>query len=55
MLDDGGSLTLVEANAKEFKPLAKSKVCKATWAHPALADGIVVLRDEKEMMAYRLK
>jgi outer membrane protein assembly factor BamB len=55
MLDDGGSLTLVEANAKEFKPLAKSNVCKSTWAHPALADGIVVLRDEKEMMAYRLQ
>ncbi|MFO0937446.1 MAG: PQQ-binding-like beta-propeller repeat protein [Gemmataceae bacterium] len=54
MLDDGGSLTLFEANKQEFKQLAKSKVCGPTWAHPALADGIVYLRDEKNLMAFRV-
>jgi outer membrane protein assembly factor BamB len=55
MLDDGGSLTLFEANPKEYQPLAKTKVCGPTWAHPALADGMVVLRDEKNLMAFEVK
>ena len=50
MLDDAGSLTLFEPNEKEFKPLSKSKVCGPTWAHPALANGKVYLRDEKELI-----
>ena len=55
MLDDGGSLTLFEPNEKEFKQLAKSKVCGPTWAHPALADGVVYIRDEKNLLAIKLK
>lgn len=55
MLDDGGNLTLFEASTKEFKPLAKSKVCGTTWAHPALADGRLYLRDEKELICVELK
>jgi len=55
MLDDAGYLTLFEPNAKEFKPLAKSKVCGKTWAHPALADGRLYLRDEKELICVELK
>ena len=54
MLDDGGELTLVEPNAKEFKPLAKCKVCGKTWAHPALSDGRLYLRDEKELICVEL-
>lgn len=55
MLDDRGSLTLFEPNAREFKQLASSKVCGPTWAHPALADGVVYIRDEKNLMAIPLK
>jgi outer membrane protein assembly factor BamB len=55
MLDDGGNLTLFEPNPKEFKPLAKGKVCGKTWAHPALVDGRVYLRDEKELICVELK
>jgi outer membrane protein assembly factor BamB len=50
MLDDYGNLTLIDPDAKEYKELAKSKVCGATWAHPALADGRVYLRDDKELI-----
>jgi outer membrane protein assembly factor BamB len=50
MLDDFGHLTLIEPDAKEYKELARSKVCGPTWAHPALSDGRVYLRDEKELM-----
>jgi outer membrane protein assembly factor BamB len=50
MLDDGGTLTLFEADPTGYKERAKSKVCGATWAHPALVDGRVYLRDEKELI-----
>ncbi len=54
MLDDFGNLTLLEPNPKEYKELARSKVCGPTWAHPALADGKVYLRDEKELICIDL-
>lgn len=55
MLDDNGSLTLFAADPKEYKELAKSKVCGTTWAHPALVDGRLYLRDEKELLCFELK
>ena len=54
MLDDFGNLTLIDPDPKEYKELAKSKVCGPTWAHPALADGKVYLRDEKELICIDL-
>jgi outer membrane protein assembly factor BamB len=55
MLDDNGFLSLLEANPKEFKQLARSKVCGPTWAHQCLVDGHVYLRDEKELICVPLK
>jgi outer membrane protein assembly factor BamB len=55
MLDDNGFLTLVEPNEKEFKSLAKSKVCGQTWAHPALADGRLILRDNTDLICFEMK
>ncbi|MCS7270570.1 MAG: PQQ-like beta-propeller repeat protein, partial [Gemmataceae bacterium] len=54
MLDDNGYLTLVQPNPKEYKELARSKVCGPTWAHPALVDGHLYLRDEQELLCLRL-
>ena len=54
MLDDNGFLTLFEPSVKEYKPMVKSKVCGPTWAHPALVDGKVYLRDEKELICVPL-
>jgi outer membrane protein assembly factor BamB len=53
-LDDGGNLMLLEPNTKEYKELARSKVCGKTWAHPALADGRLYVRDEKELICLQL-
>jgi outer membrane protein assembly factor BamB len=50
MLDDNGFLTLFEDNPKEYKELARSKVCGTTWAHPALVDGRLYLRDNKNLI-----
>ena len=55
MLDDNGFLTLFEADAKEFKELARSKVCGQTWAHPALVDGHLYLRDNSDLICVPLK
>jgi len=55
MLDDNGFLILLEPNEKEYKELARSKVCGPTWAHPALVGNKVFLRDEKELICVTLE
>lgn len=54
MLDDTGYLTLFEADDSGYKELARSKVCGPTWAHPALSNDRLFLRDEKELIALKL-
>jgi len=49
MHDDKGNLKLLESNEKEYKELASSKVCGETWAHPAVSNGKVYLRDNKTL------
>jgi len=53
-LDDFGFLSLLDPDPKEYKMLCKVKVCGATWAHPALADGRVYIRDEKEIICLQV-
>jgi hypothetical protein len=54
MLDDGGNLVLLDPDPKEYKELARSKVCGETWAHPALSDGRLYVRDNKEVICLQL-
>jgi outer membrane protein assembly factor BamB len=54
MLEDGGDLVLLDPSPKEYRELARSKVCGPTWAHPALADGRLYLRDGKEVICLQL-
>ncbi len=49
-LDDAGNLILLDPNPKEYRELARSKICGETWAHPAMADGKLYLRDDKELI-----
>lgn len=51
---DSGDLAQIEPNAKEYKELAKSKVCGQTWAHPALAGWRLYIRDDKELIYLKL-
>jgi outer membrane protein assembly factor BamB len=53
-LDDASNLILIDPNPKEYRELARSKLCGETWAHPALADGKLYVRDEKELMCVQL-
>jgi outer membrane protein assembly factor BamB len=51
MLDDRGGLALLQPDPEGFKELSNAKVCGPTWAHPALADGRLFLRDDKNLIA----
>ncbi len=55
MHDDKGNIKLLDPNEKEYKELASSKVCSETWAHPAVSDGKVYLRDNKSLYCLELK
>jgi outer membrane protein assembly factor BamB len=54
MLDDGGRLTLIAPDPKGYRELCRSKVCGQTWAHPALSNGRLYLRDERELICLQL-
>jgi outer membrane protein assembly factor BamB len=54
MLSDFGDLTMIDPDPKEYRELARAKVCGETWAHPALANGRLYLRDNKELICLQL-
>jgi outer membrane protein assembly factor BamB len=56
LLTDHGDLALIDPSPKEYKELARTKVTKVKgiWAHPALSDGKVYLRDDKELICIQL-
>ncbi|HEX3152925.1 MAG TPA: PQQ-binding-like beta-propeller repeat protein [Gemmataceae bacterium] len=52
--DVSGDLCLLAPNPKQYGELARSKACGPTWAHPAVANGMVFVRDNKELVALSL-
>jgi outer membrane protein assembly factor BamB len=54
LLEEAGDLVLLEPSDKEYKELARAKLCGNTWAHPGWANGLFVIRDEKELIAVKL-
>ncbi len=54
MLEEAGDLVLLEPNTKEYRELARSKICGNTWAHPAIADGRLYVRDAGELVCVEL-
>ena len=55
LLEEAGSLVLVDPDPKEYRELARAKICGKTWAHPALANGRLYVRDDKELLCVDLK
>ncbi len=47
MLEDSGSLVLFAPSPKGYMEKARSQVCGPTWAHPALSQGRIYLRDDR--------
>ena len=54
MLEETGELVLVEPNPEKYVELARAKVCRSTWAHPALSQGVLYVRDDREISAISL-
>jgi outer membrane protein assembly factor BamB len=54
MLEDSGSLVLLDPNPKEYRELARATICGPTWSHPALSNGWLYGRDEKELICFQL-
>jgi outer membrane protein assembly factor BamB len=54
MMEEGGTLVLLQADPKAYRELARSKVCGHAWAHPAIAGGRLYVRDEKELVCVQL-
>jgi outer membrane protein assembly factor BamB len=54
MLEEKGDLVLLDPNPKDYRELARSKVCGQTWAHPAVASGRLYVRDGKELVCVSL-
>lgn len=46
MVEENGTLVLIDANRKGYTELSRSKICDKTWAHPALANGRLYIRDD---------
>jgi outer membrane protein assembly factor BamB len=54
LLEEKGDLVLFPHDAKGYRELARAKVCGNTWAHPALANGRLYIRDAKELICVQL-
>jgi outer membrane protein assembly factor BamB len=56
LLSDLGDLVLLDPDPMAFKELSRSKVVKGEriWAHPALSDGKVYFRDDKELICLQM-
>jgi outer membrane protein assembly factor BamB len=55
MHSDSGDLVLLDPNPGEYRELCRSKVCGQTWAHPALANGKLYLRDARSLICLQLE
>jgi outer membrane protein assembly factor BamB len=54
ILDDGGTLRLVDATSQDYKELCSSKVCDGTLVTPALSNGLLYARDAELVMCLEL-
>jgi outer membrane protein assembly factor BamB len=55
LLEEAGDLVLLDPNKEKYVELARAKVCGKTWAHPALADGRLYVRDDRDLICVGLK
>jgi outer membrane protein assembly factor BamB len=51
MLEEAGNLVLLDPDPTKGLPeLARARVCGQTWAHPAISNGRIYIRDDKEVL-----
>jgi outer membrane protein assembly factor BamB len=54
LLEEPGHLVLIQPDPVEYKELARDKICDETWAHFAVANGKLFVRDRKELKCLEL-
>jgi hypothetical protein len=54
ILDDAGTLKLIDATTKEFKELCAAKVCHGTLVAPAFSNGLLYARDADTVVCVEL-
>jgi outer membrane protein assembly factor BamB len=54
MLEEKGDLVLIAPNPKAYREVCRAKLCGETWAHPALANGRLFIRDGKDLLCVDL-
>lgn len=52
VLTDNGVLRLLEANPLRYVELSQTQVCGLTWSFPALADGRLFIRDNRQLLCF---
>ncbi len=55
---EDGTVILAEATPESFRPVhtfTPAHQEDKSWAHPVIADGILYLREQDKLMAYRLR
>ena len=50
LLEEAGDLVLVDPDRSGYRELARSKICGNTWAHAALSNGRLFVRDNRELI-----
>jgi outer membrane protein assembly factor BamB len=55
MLTDGGELILFAADPAKFEMKGRVQVCGTTWCSPAYANGVLYLRDGKNLLCVDLE
>lgn len=54
LLSDRGEAILADATSEGWKELGRFQACGKTFVHPAYSDGVLYVRDSRELLAWRL-
>lgn len=54
LLSDRGEAIEIAANPESWQELGRFQACGKTFVHPAFADGVLYVRDSRELAAWRL-
>jgi outer membrane protein assembly factor BamB len=55
LLQDSGRLAFIDPSPEACRELAAAQVCGETWAHPALANGRLYIRDQNRLICLELQ
>lgn len=51
---DFGEVIVIKANPNKYEELGRAQLAGKSWSHPALADGKLFIRDNRELAAYTI-